>query len=97
MNASRLSEILNKLKDMRIGVLGDFCLDRYFDIEPSLQEISRETDRPAHQVFRVRCSPGGAGNVATNVKDLGVGDVLAIGPLGNDGEGFALRDALASA
>jgi len=97
MNASRLSEILNKLKDMRIGVLGDFCLDRYFDIEPSLQEISRETDRPAHQVFRVRCSPGGAGNVATNVKDQGVGDVVAIGPLGNDGEGFALRDALASA
>lgn len=95
MNQAQLSEILSRLPEMRIGVLGDFCLDRYFDIEPSFQEVSRETGRPAHQVFRVRCSPGGAGNVATNVKDFGVGDVVAIGPLGQDGEGFALRDSLA--
>ena len=94
MNAQRLLEILNRLPQARIGVLGDFCLDRYFDIEPVLVEISRETGRSAPQVFRVRCSPGGAGNVAANVKDLGTGSVFAIGPLGEDGEGFALRKAL---
>ncbi|MCG3196598.1 MAG: Bifunctional protein HldE [bacterium] len=94
MNTNRLREILEKLPSLRIGVLGDFCLDRYFDIEPTLEEISRETGRPCHQVFRVRCSPGGAGNVSWNVADLGVGTVCALGPTGDDGEGYALREAL---
>jgi rfaE bifunctional protein kinase chain/domain len=95
MNSTRLQDILSKLPNIKMAVLGDFCLDRYFDIDPGLAEISRETGRTAHQVFRVRCSPGGAGNVASNVRALGVGTLYAIGPLGDDGEGFALRSELA--
>lgn len=90
MNEQRLEEILKGLSKARLGVLGDFCLDRYFDIDPDIEETSLETFRPAHQVFRVRCSPGGAGNVAANVAALGVAKLYAIGPIGNDGEGFSL-------
>jgi len=95
MNADRLKEeILDKLPDIKVGILGDFCLDRYFDIDPGIEEISLETGRPSHQVVRVRCFPGGAGTVTNNLHALGVGRLFAIGPIGEDGEAYTLTGCL---
>ena len=94
MNASRLESILNKFPTLTLLVLGDFFLDRYWDIDASLAETSLETGLEVHQVTRVRCAPGAAGTVTSNLRSLGVG-VIALGVIGIDGEGFELKRALA--
>jgi rfaE bifunctional protein kinase chain/domain len=94
LTPQRLEDILAKIRATKIGILGDFCLDRYFDIDPTIEEISLETDRPCHQVFQVRCFPGGAGTVTSNLYALGVRHLYAIGPIGEDGEAFTLRKKL---
>lgn len=94
ITAARFREILDRLPHARIGVLGDFCLDRYFDFDPNLEETSLETFRPCHQVVRIRAFPGGAGTVTNNLHALGVGNLFAIGPVGEDGEGHTLKTHL---
>ncbi|MCA9411717.1 MAG: carbohydrate kinase [Candidatus Omnitrophica bacterium] len=94
IGVTRFQEILNKYPDIKIGVLGDFCLDRYFDFDPALEETSLETFRPCHQVVRIRTFPGGAGTVTSNLHALGVGSLFAIGPVGEDGEAFSLKSHL---
>ena len=64
MTPERLDQILEKIPEIRIAVIGDFFLDRYFDIDRSLAETSLETGLEAHQVVNVRCYPGAAGNTA---------------------------------
>ncbi|MFH1966204.1 MAG: PfkB family carbohydrate kinase [Acidobacteriota bacterium] len=94
MNISRLEEILENIKKTRILVVGDFFLDQYWSINPSLAEISLETDLDAHQVVEVRLSPGAAGTVTNNLAALGVGRISALGCIGTDGNGFEVSSRL---
>jgi len=96
MTSARLSRILSRFGDLRIGVFGDFFVDRYFDIDDDRAEVSLETGLTAHQVVRVRTSPGGGGNVAWNAAALGAGRVLAVTCLGTDFDGFELKRLLAN-
>ena len=45
-------------------------------------------------MVRVRSTPGAAGTVLNNLVALGVGRVYPIAVLGDDGEGYELRQAL---
>lgn len=94
MTPQRLDAILARLPQVAIVVLGDYFLDRYFEIDPALAETSLETGRQAHQVVSTRCHPGAAGTIVANLCALGVGGVLCVGFLGDDGEGFELLRAL---
>jgi len=94
MNPQRLHDIAARIDRLRIAVLGDFCLDRYLEIDPNRKETSIETGLPVHNVVRVRAQPGGAGTVLNNVVALGVGAVVPLGFAGDDGEGFELLRAL---
>ncbi len=94
MNADRLQELVARFPRSRIAVLGDFFLDKYLDIDPSLAEISVETAKAAHQVTSVRCSPGAAGTVVNNLAALGAGELYLLGFTGDDGEGYELCRAL---
>jgi rfaE bifunctional protein kinase chain/domain len=91
---ARFKSITGKYRRLRIAVVGDFCLDRYFEIDPAKSETSIETSLPVHNVVRVRCQPGGAGTIVNNLLALGVGTIYAIGFAGRDGEGYELRRAL---
>ncbi|MBR3692578.1 MAG: carbohydrate kinase [Clostridia bacterium] len=93
MNRARLQELLGRTKAVRIAVLGDFCLDKYLYIDASLDEPSLETGLTAFQVTGRKLSPGGAGNVCANLAALGA-QVMALGVIGNDGEGYDLVRAL---
>jgi rfaE bifunctional protein kinase chain/domain len=79
---------------LRIGVVGDFCLDRYLEIDPAKQEISIETGLPVHNVVNVRSQPGAAGTILNNLVALGIGEISPVGFAGDDGEGFELRATL---
>ena len=75
-------------------MLGDFCLDRYLEIDPALAETSLETGLSVFNVVRVRAQPGGAGTVLNNLVALGVGQIIPVGFAGEDGEGFELVRAM---
>lgn len=94
MDSKRFQKITRAYAKLRIAIVGDFCLDRYFDIDPGKQEISIETNLPVHNIVQVRCQPGGAGTILNNLSALGVGAIYPIGFAGKDGEGFELRNAL---
>jgi rfaE bifunctional protein kinase chain/domain len=94
MTGERFHEITDRYQRLRIAVIGDYCLDRYLEIDPVLTETSLETGLPVHNVTRVRSQPGGAGTILNNLVALGVGKTFAIGFCGVDGEGYELKNAL---
>ncbi len=95
MNTPRLETLLGRFSSLMLLVAGDYYLDAYLDIDPALAETSLETGREAHQVVQARFYPGAAGTVTSNLRALGV-NVLALGLVGDDGNGFELRRALAA-
>jgi len=54
MTGARFQEISERYRDLSIAVLGDFCLDRYLEIDPARHEVSLETGLPVHNVVNVR-------------------------------------------
>ncbi|HEY9172417.1 MAG TPA: PfkB family carbohydrate kinase [Verrucomicrobiae bacterium] len=96
MNADRFETLTRQYPRLRVAVVGDFCLDRYLEIDPAKSEVSIETGLLVHNVTRVRAQPGGAGTVLNNLVALGVGTIFPVGFAGDDGEGYELCRALAS-
>jgi rfaE bifunctional protein kinase chain/domain len=90
----RFKQITGRYTALRIAVLGDFCLDRYLEIDPDRAETSIETGLAVHNVVNVRPQPGGAGTIVNNLSALGIGTIVPIGFAGQDGEGFELWNAL---
>lgn len=97
MTPERFRRITDRYPNLTVAVVGDFCLDRYLEIDPSRSETSIETGLPVHNVTRVRAQPGGAGTIVNNLVALGVGSILPVGFCGDDGEGYELRRELAGA
>ena len=90
---SRFTDVTSHYRELKIGLIGDFCLDRYFEIDPRMDELSIETGLPVHRVIRTRCQAGGAGTVLNNLIALGV-QCYPIGVCGEDGEGWELQRAI---
>ncbi len=94
MSPQRFSEITARYPSLRVAVLGDFCLDRYLEIDPARKEASLETGLPVYNVTNVRAQPGGAGTIVNNLSALGLPSIFPIGFVGDDGEGHELSRAL---
>lgn len=95
LTLARLRELERRYRDLTLLLVGDICLDRYFDIDPSLAEVSIETGLPVHLITRTRCLPGAGGTILNNLVALGVGRVELVSFCGEDGEGWELKRALA--
>lgn len=96
MSPARFDTLTSRYASLRILLLGDFCLDRYLEIDPARAETSIETGRPVHNVIRVRSQPGASGTILNNLVALQVGTIHAVGFCGDDGEGYELQRALRS-
>lgn len=94
MTSARFAEITGRYASLRLALVGDFCLDRYLEIDPARAETSIETGLPVHNVVRVRSQPGGAGTILNNLCALGISEILPVGFCGTDGEGYELMAAL---
>lgn len=81
------SQILAKLPDLHILVVGDLMLDHY--IWGDVQRISPEAPVPVVHTLRESHTAGGAANVALNLASLGA-KVSAIGSLGDDAAATSL-------
>src|SRR5947209_917193 len=86
--------IARRFPSLQIGVLGDFCLDRYLEIDPARTDLSLETGLEVYNVTNVRCQAGAAGTVLNNLAALGIGKLFPIGFCGADGEAYELLRAL---
>lgn len=91
ISAERLQQILGQFSKLSIIVVGDYFLDKYLVIDPSLSETSLETGKETLQIIEVRHSPGAAGNVCTNLAALGLDRIWAVGLIGDDGPGYELQ------
>jgi len=94
LSRSRLFEILEACRFVRIGVIGDFTLDGYWYADMARSQLSREAPLFPRPVVRETYSPGGAANVAWNLAELGVGEVHALTLMGSDWRGDLLLGLL---
>ncbi|MBU0606291.1 MAG: hypothetical protein KKI08_00340, partial [Armatimonadetes bacterium] len=94
ITSDRFLEILDAFSTVRLAVFGDFFLDKYLVIDPHLNEPSLETGLDAFQVVNIRHSPGAAGTVTSNLAALQIGAIHAVGAIGDDGQGYELRQGL---
>ena len=94
MAKKRLFEILDNIKNVRAAVIGDICLDIYWRADMRLSELSRETPHYMLPIVEERMSPGGGGNVATNMAALKPSKVYAVGVVGEDWRGAELSKVL---
>ncbi|MBC7196269.1 MAG: D-glycero-beta-D-manno-heptose-7-phosphate kinase [Deferribacterales bacterium] len=86
-------DIINSIKNLKILVIGDLMLDvfLYGDVE----RISPEAPVPVVKVSNMLHVPGGAANVSSNLKSLGV-DVTLCGVVGDDETGKKFRNIISS-
>jgi rfaE bifunctional protein kinase chain/domain len=84
MDTNKLKTIIEQTGNVKIAVVGDFCLDAYWFIDESKSEISVETGNATQPIRQQKYSLGGAGNVTNNLAAMGVGDVRAFGVIGDD-------------
>jgi rfaE bifunctional protein kinase chain/domain len=92
--AGELLTLLPGLRDRRVLVVGDLCLDTY--VVGRSARLSREAPVPVLEYEREWSLPGAAANPALNVCSLG-GRALAVGVVGDDAAGETLRACLIEA
>ncbi len=94
MRPERLVQLTDFFPSARVAVIGDFFLDKYLDCDHAIAETSVESGKTAHQVVKVRHSPGAAGTVVLNLAALETGALHAVGYTGDDGVAYELRTDL---
>ena len=85
------SDLIKAFDSLRVLVVGDAILDSYLDGES--QRLCREAPVPIVALTGRRDAPGGAANVAANVRRLGA-SVRLLSLVGEDAEGTRLRGVL---
>ena len=88
---SKLKRLVGRLRGRRIGVVGDFMLDRY--VWGTATRLSPEAAVPVVDFVSETDRLGGAGNVAANLAALGA-RVTPFGITGTDEAARGLRAAL---
>jgi D-beta-D-heptose 7-phosphate kinase/D-beta-D-heptose 1-phosphate adenosyltransferase len=92
-NFTSLKKIIGNFKDARVLVVGDLILDEF--VWGSVSRISPEAPVPVVWVKRESFMPGGASNVANNLRSLGA-KVFLTGVVGDDERGAILKSELNS-
>lgn len=92
---NRLEELLNSFKNVRIGLIGDACLNVYWEADMTKSELSPEIPHFPLPVQIERYSLGAAGNVAANIRRFGAElyFISCISP--NDWRGAVFKEIIA--
>ncbi|MFC1676307.1 PfkB family carbohydrate kinase [Planctomycetota bacterium] len=84
MNTEQINQILDKIKNVKVAVYGDFCLDAYWILDPKGGELSVETGLQSEGVGKHYYTLGGASNVVANLAALEPAAIKTIGVAGDD-------------
>lgn len=90
-NNSRSEEILAKIQDISVLVIGDIMLDKF--IYGRVERISPEAPIPVLSVSREDSMPGGAGNTLASVAGLGAKTKI-VATIGHDDNATILKDKM---
>lgn len=93
MGSTELLAVIENWRAKRIVIVGDVMLDEY--LWGTVSRISPEAPVPVVEIKNQTVRPGGAANVAANIKALGA-EPLLVGVVGSDPAARLLRDALKS-
>ncbi len=88
MTSENIQKIINNFVNQRLIVLGDLMLDEF--IWGEVRRISPEAPVPVVEVKRETWHAGGAGNVVSNLLELGA-KAIPIGVVGDDAAAARLR------
>jgi len=91
MKLERVEELLHRFGRKRVLVIGDLMLDEY--VWGRVSRISPEAPVPVVEVIRESSYPGGAANVARNVREF-TPMVFVMGMVGEDVHAHKLRKLL---
>src|SRR3989338_9993558 len=91
LNFSHLKNIITGFAEAKVLVVGDLILDEF--IWGDVTRISPEAPVPVVWVDSENFMPGGASNVASNIRSLG-GEVYLVGVVGEDPRGEILQALL---
>jgi len=80
----KLETVIEKIKDVKVALYGDFCLDAYWVLDPRGSEVSVETGLQAQAIKKQNYSLGGASNIAANLAALKPKEIKIFGVAGND-------------
>jgi len=94
MTGETVSEVLSKLVDVRVAVLGDFYLDIDWRLDSAVAEEDAATGLDTFPVRGQSYSLGGAGNVVHNLMTMGCVNLSTFGVMGADPWGRELRRLL---
>lgn len=86
-------EFLNNSSSLRVLIVGDVMLDRYW--WGNVTRISPEAPVPIVDLDRISATAGGAANVAANVAGLGAEPIL-VGMIGDDEEADVVSEVLSA-
>src|ERR1700692_2850037 len=92
MNLERVGELIPIFPSKRVLVIGDLMLDEF--VWGRVSRISPEAPVPVVEVIRESYYPGGAANVARNVREF-TPSVFVMGLIGEDTHAEKLRALLA--
>ncbi len=84
MISSEIQKLLKSVENVRVGVIGDFALDIYYDLDQNTGEYSLETGKPVLYGSSIKSHLGAAGNIVNNIASLGVKDISVFGFIGDD-------------
>jgi len=91
MNRSRFQQIADRFPNLSLLVVGDIMLDEF--IWGRVKRISPEAPVPVVEVDRETSYPGGAANVARNLREFS-GDVHLLGLIGTNAHAAQLKGLL---
>ncbi|MBV9672197.1 MAG: hypothetical protein JO076_05150, partial [Verrucomicrobia bacterium] len=91
MKLDRVEELVSRFPSKRILVIGDLMLDEF--VWGRVSRISPEAPVPVVEVLRESFYPGGAANVARNVREFSP-SVYVMGLVGKDSHAVKLRTLL---
>lgn len=94
MERAYLKGMLEKIPELRIGLMGDGCVDIYWEADMKLSELSRESPHFPLPVVEERFSLGASANVVANLAALGVKNLCYISSVGKDWRGVLLKRLL---
>lgn len=86
--------ILEGIKTVKIGFIGDICLDLYWRADMKKSRLSRETPHYPLPVVDETYTPGAGGNVLNNIHALGVDKLMGISVISSDWRGGLLTSWL---
>lgn len=84
INKREIEVIFRRISTLRVGVIGDFAVDFYYDVNYHTNEYSVETNKEVFWASKPHSSLGAAGNVVNNLSALGIKNIQVFGCIGND-------------